>query len=180
MKYTADTKPGMSDPYWYEWSVGQSYLVEMLNPDSHIKYVELQANVQLGLDDVVITYDDGKTRFIQVKHTRVDETLTFGDLVSVQKTGNNSALKYSLLGELDRAWNLEKDNYADSEVYIYTNRKAGIRISAAGVERKIKRPPLKDFWVELQDKVRKAGYYSNLIFPQYKEAWAEWCEQLVF
>ena len=36
MKYTADTKPGMADPYWYEWSVGQSYLVDMLNPDSHI------------------------------------------------------------------------------------------------------------------------------------------------
>ena len=64
MKYTADTKPGMADPYWYEWSVGQSYLVDMLNPDSHIKCVELQANVQLGLDDVVITYDDEKTRFI--------------------------------------------------------------------------------------------------------------------
>lgn len=29
MKYTADTKLGMADPYWYEWSVGQSYLVDI-------------------------------------------------------------------------------------------------------------------------------------------------------
>ena len=62
MGYSAKTKPGMADPYWYEWSVGQKYIVEMLNPDSHIQYVELQADVQLGLDDVVITYDNGKTK----------------------------------------------------------------------------------------------------------------------
>ena len=139
MKYTADTKPGMADPYWYEWSVGQSYLVDMLNPDSHIKYVELQANVQLGLDDVVITYDDEKTRFIQVKHTRVDDTLTFGDLVAVQKSENDTSLHCSLLGELARSWSLEKGKYTDSEVYIYTNRKAGVKASVAGEGRKIKR-----------------------------------------
>lgn len=42
MKYTADTKPGMGDPYWYEWSVGQKYIIDMLNPDNEIKHVELQ------------------------------------------------------------------------------------------------------------------------------------------
>ena len=49
MKYTADTKPGMGDPYWYEWSVGQKYIIDMLNPDNEIKHVELQADVALGL-----------------------------------------------------------------------------------------------------------------------------------
>ena len=29
-EYTAKTKPGMSDPYWYEWSIGEMYLLEML------------------------------------------------------------------------------------------------------------------------------------------------------
>jgi hypothetical protein len=180
MKYTADTKPGMADPNWYEWSVGQSYLVDMLNPDNHIKYVELQADVQLGLDDIVITYDDERTRFIQVKHTRVDDTLTFGDLVSVKKSENDTTLYCSLLGELARSWNLEKDKYTDSEVYIYTNRKVGIKASAAGKGRKIKRPPLKDFWSELQEKTKQADSFSDLDFPQNEEAWKEWCEQLAY
>ncbi len=57
MKYSAKTKPGMGDPYWYEWSVGQQYIIDMLNPDNNIKCVELQANVKLGLDDVVVTYE---------------------------------------------------------------------------------------------------------------------------
>lgn len=48
MKYSAKTKPGMGDPYWYEWSVGQQYIIDMLNPDNNIKCVELQANVKLG------------------------------------------------------------------------------------------------------------------------------------
>ena len=30
MKYTADTKPGMGDPYWYEWSVGQKSIQVVL------------------------------------------------------------------------------------------------------------------------------------------------------
>ena len=105
MEYSDKTKPGMADPYWYEWSVGQLYIVDMLNPDSHIRYVELQKDVQLGLDDVVVTYDDGTTRFIQVKHTRAEDNLTFGDLVSTKET------KSSLLGELASSWSKEKDNY---------------------------------------------------------------------
>ena len=178
MKYTAETKPGMADPYWYEWSVGQSYLVEMLNQDSHIQYVELQANISLGLDDVVITYDDGKTRFIQVKHTRADDTITFGNLVSVDKTKKNADSQYSLLGELAKSWSLEKDRYATSEVYLVTNRKAGCRASVAREVRNIKRPPLNDFLKELQDQVSKAERFSDLVFPQNKEAWEEWSNQL--
>lgn len=63
MKYSAETKPGMGDPYWYEWSVGQQYIIDMLNPDNNIKCVELQANVKLGLDDVVVTYEGGQKIF---------------------------------------------------------------------------------------------------------------------
>ena len=50
-----------------------------LNLDNHIKCVELQSNVMLGLDHIVVTYDEGKVRFVQVKHTRADESLTFGN-----------------------------------------------------------------------------------------------------
>ena len=58
MNYTEKTKPGMGDPYWYEWSVGEQQIINMLNEDNNIEYVELQANVGLGLDDVVVTYSD--------------------------------------------------------------------------------------------------------------------------
>jgi len=178
MKYTADTKPGMADPYWYEWSVGQKYIVDMLNPDSHIQAVELQADVQLGLDDVVITYDDGKTRFIQIKHTRVDDTITFGDLVSVDKSKKDKRSQYSLLRELARSWNLEKNQYSNSEVFIFTNRKVGERASSAGKEGRIKRPSLGEFMTELKKQLVEAKLFSDLVFPKNEEAWKEWCSQL--
>lgn len=178
MKYTADTKPGMADPYWYEWSVGQKYIVDMLNSDSHIQAVELQADVQLGLDDVVITYDDGKTRFIQIKHTRVADTITFGDLVSVDRSKKDKKSQYSLLRELARSWNLEKDQYSNSEVFIFTNRKAGERASSAGKEGRIKRPSLSEFMTELKKQLVEAKLFSDLVFPKNEEAWKEWCSQL--
>lgn len=122
MIYTDKTKPGMGDPYWYEWSVGQQYIIDMLNPDNKILYVELQANVQLGLDDVVVTYENGKKLFVQVKHTRTDNTLTFGDLVSVNQDKEETS-KYSLLGKLAKSWNDEKNNYQDARILLFTNRK---------------------------------------------------------
>lgn len=48
MKYTADTKPGMGDPYWYEWSVGQKYIIDMLNPDNEIKHENSRLMWHLG------------------------------------------------------------------------------------------------------------------------------------
>ena len=113
MYYTAQSKPGLGDPYWYEYTVGLNYLIDMLNPDNHIEYVEFQANVELGLDDIVITHNDGQTDFIQVKHTRVSDTLTFGDLV-FQKTSSTGNLKMSLLGELAKSWNEEKKEHQKS------------------------------------------------------------------
>ena len=92
----------MGDPYWYEWSVGEQQIINMLNEDNNIDFVELQANVGLGLDDVVVTYSDGRVVCIQVKHTRADDTLTFADLVySAKKTSK------SLLAELADSWQEE-------------------------------------------------------------------------
>ena len=106
MNYTEKTKPGMGDPYWYEWSVGEQQIINMLNEDNNIEYVELQANVGLGLDDVVVTYSDGSVLCIQVKHTRADDTLTFADLVySAKKTSK------SLLAELADSWQEESRKY---------------------------------------------------------------------
>ena len=89
----------MGDPYWYEWSVGEQQIINMLNEDNNIEFVELQANVGLGLDDVVVTYGNGRALCIQVKHTRANDRLTFADLVnSAKKTSK------SLLAELADSW----------------------------------------------------------------------------
>jgi hypothetical protein len=34
---------GIGDPYWYEWSVGLLYVLEMLDPSSGIAGVTIQA-----------------------------------------------------------------------------------------------------------------------------------------
>lgn len=60
------------------------------------------------MDDVVVTYEGGEKLFVQVKHTRSDNTLTFGDLVSVDNTSEDGSHRYSLLGELAQSWIAEK------------------------------------------------------------------------
>ena len=41
---------GLGDPYWYEWSVGLDYVVQMLDAESNIASVTLQQTGQKGLD----------------------------------------------------------------------------------------------------------------------------------
>ena len=178
MIYTDKTKPGMGDPYWYEWSVGQQYIIDMLNPDNKILYVELQANVQLGLDDVVVTYENGKKLFVQVKHTRTDNTLTFGDLVSVNQDKEETS-KYSLLGKLAKSWNDEKNNYQDARILLFTNRKKGTRPAFAGENRCIKRPALKKFLESLHEQLLNIKSFEELKFPGYEDAWEEWKLSLI-
>src|SRR5256885_16491994 len=89
---------GLGDPYWYEWSVGEAYVIDMLDPTAGIASVALQQTGRKGLDDVVVRYVNGNGRLIQVKHTRADDTLTFGDLVS------GDASEPSLLRQLADAW----------------------------------------------------------------------------
>ena len=72
---------GTGTPYWYEWSVGLLYVVKMLNPDNQIKNVVLQSDESQSLDDVVITYENGMKDFIQVKHTREDDKVSYSDMI---------------------------------------------------------------------------------------------------
>ena len=180
MNYSEKTKPGMGDPYWYEWSVGQQYIIDMLNPDNNIKCVELQADIELGLDDVVVTYVNGEKLFIQVKHTRVDDTLTFGDLVSIDNSKMDENSKYSLLGELAKSWIKEIDKYQKIRVCLFTNRKVGNRVSSAGQDRSVKRPALNTFWEELKEQITSAKTFNEIVFPEYESAWNEWKSQLKY
>ena len=173
MHYTANTKPGMGDPYWYEWSVGLQYIIDMLSLDSGIAYVELQADVALGLDDVVVTYENGETLFVQVKHTRDNDTLTFGDLVSCKNKRGQS-----LLRELAFGWKKEKDNYKQSRVLLFTNRSAGNTIGHTKGDASFRRPELVSFLPELKKQIDTAIRLEDIKFPDFEEAWAEWVSQL--
>ena len=173
MMYTENTKPGIGDPYWYEWSVGLKYIVKMLNPESEIEYVELQANVSLGLDDVVVTYNDGRKHFIQVKYTNIDDSLTFGDLVTKDSSSGRSLLQQFAIG-----WNEEKGKYANSDVLLFTNRTAGQRVSTTKTKPPFKRPALASFLSKLKEQLNSAELFEEISFPDYKEAWEEWKQQL--
>ena len=173
MNYSEKTKPGMGDPYWYEWSVGEQQIINMLNNDNDIEFVELQANVGLGLDDVVVTYSDGSVLCIQVKNTRVDDTLTFTDLVcSAKKTSK------SLLAELADSWQEESRKYTKVIPQIFTNRRKGRVSSSTRGEDKFTRPALDIFWTKLNEKIKSAERFEDIIFEEYPEAWNEWKTQL--
>ncbi|BBF42413.1 hypothetical protein lbkm_1095 [Lachnospiraceae bacterium KM106-2] len=178
MEYSAHTKPGMGDPYWYEWSVGQKYIIDMLNPDNEISFVELQADVSLGLDDVTVTYENGHTLFVQVKHTRANDTLTFGDLVSTDDNKKNDEHKISLLGELAQSWNIESRKYRKSKVCIFTNRVEGTKVTSTRKGKRFQRPALSVFLSLLEKKLKTATLFSDLKFDEYKEAWEEWKKQM--
>ena len=173
MRYTEKTKPGMGDPYWYEWSVGEQQIINMLNEDNNIEFVELQANVGLGLDDVVVTYTDGSVLCIQVKHTRTEDTLKFADLVYSEKKTSKS-----LLAELAGSWQEESRKYTKVIPQIFTNRRKGQVSSTTKGEDSYIRPSLDVFWTELNEKLKTVDKFEEIEFEKYPEAWNEWKTQL--
>lgn len=173
MHYAEKTKPGMGDPYWYEWSVGEQQIINMLNEDNNIEFVELQANVGLGLDDVVVTYSDGSALCIQVKHTRAEDTLTFTDLVYTAKKTSKS-----LLAELADSWQEESSKYTKVIPQIFTNRRKGQVNSSTKGDDKFVRPALDIFWTKLKEKLETAKKFEDIEFEEYPEAWDEWKTQL--
>lgn len=174
MNYSNSSKPGMSDPYWYEWSIGEKYLIYMINPDNNIKSVCFQKNISLGLDDVVVTYSDDSIKCIQVKHTRANDTLTFGNLIYSENG------KKSLLKEIADSWYEEKDKYTKVIPIIFTNRKSGGEGTCLNKEtnEKYKRPALNDFLEDLQKQLGKVKSLEEIDFKDYSEAWNEWIRAL--
>ena len=173
MNYTEKTKPGMGDPYWYEWSVGEQQIINMLNGDNNIEFVELQANVGLGLDDVVVTYKDGSALCIQVKHTRAEDTLTFTDLIYSAKNTSKS-----LLAELADSWQEESSKYTKVIPQIFTNRRTGQVSSLTKGKDKFIRPALDFFWTKLNEKLKSVDRFEKITFEECPEAWNEWKTQL--
>ncbi len=99
----------------------------MLEERTGISSVTLQKTGEKGLDDVVVRFQNGDARFIQVKHTRAEDTLTFGDLVS----GDGD--EPPLLRQMATAWSSERMGVSGRcEAWLVTNRQLGRRRSRAG------------------------------------------------
>ena len=96
------SQPGSGDPYWYEWFVGLSHVIDLLLPDSGVESVTFQEAYLSPIDDVVVRFSDGRApRCYQVKHKKAggsgSGSFTFGDLVG-ERQG------HILVADLSRGW----------------------------------------------------------------------------
>lgn len=159
---------GIGDPYWYEWSVGHKALIDMLNPDNGIKSVTYQSKLHQGWDDVVVEYVMGNKVFYQVKHTREQESLTFGDLISKDKQGE------SLLSYLAKQWKTI-DYKIDNKFVIFTNKSFGT------IKHQL-RPPLSDFWRHLKQYLQSNCNLTNYSYQKEfdQNIQEEWFSTLSF
>ncbi|WP_040210870.1 hypothetical protein, partial [Clostridium polynesiense] len=166
---------GIGDPYWYEWSIGLLYALEMLNPDNNIKHVILQSEDMQGLDDVVIEYNDGSAHCIQIKHTREGNSITFSDMIY------KSDKKKSLLDSMCRDWKESiKLGYSYCRAILYTNRKAGIRQSNRVEDNnKYLFPALKNFINHIFKQLDSVSSISEITIPmEWEKAWSEWLAEM--
>lgn len=104
---------GIGTPYWYEWEIGIIECLHMMT-DASIESVTLQSSKFQSLDDVVINYADGSIANIQVKHTDVNDSMTYSYLESDK-----------MLKSWASEWNKVKTNYKIRSLSIVTNRKWG-------------------------------------------------------
>jgi hypothetical protein len=167
---TNDQNPtaGIGDPYWYEWTIGQNYVIDMLNPDNGIESVTLQATEAQGLDDVVVVYMDGSAEYVQVKHTRKESTITFGNILPLLKSMSN-------------AWVEQKSKWIKCKPVLFSNR--NISTSSIKMESedgtKYVRPALDEFLTHFKSEVKEAITLVDVDMPtEWLIAWSEWCEQL--
>lgn len=164
-------KAGEGSPYWYEWSVGLLYLIKMLNPDNHIRHVVLQSEDSQSLDDVVVTYENGVKEFIQVKHTRDKDKLSYSDMVEGGK-------KDSYLYKYSSEW---KSMGMKNKVVLFTNREIGDRKYTP--KNKWERPALSLFWKSIKSQAEGlVGENTNIndivVNDEWQEAWNAWKEHM--
>lgn len=170
--------PGSGDPYFYEWYVGLSNVIEMLNPDSGIKSVTFQHADYDTVDDVVVEYTNGNIQFCyQIKHEKLTSNstnLTFGKLI--EKDSSKSS-KASLIASIFSGWVSAVSSSGMIIIPIlYTNREAGIRRSGrtfAG--EKYSAYSIHDFFTKLKDELNKINDYKNVKFSD-KDLELQWKE----
>jgi hypothetical protein len=157
---------GQGHPYWYEWFVGLIEVIDLLDPNSDVEAVAFQVSSIKVWDDVVVKLKNGR-RCYQVKHSRVGDSLAFGDLVQSDDKGK------TLLGELFKGCHesgLEDDS---TTLILYTNRNDGTKW--ASLSNGTRRPPLLKFWSWMKLAIDGASSFSEVSVPdEYKGGWEEW------
>ena len=153
---------GIGDAYWFEWYVGLEKVLDLLNSDSGVVGVTLQASQQQGLDDVVVRYGDKKLECIQVKHTRKDAALTYTFLFCEHTEKGKTKPAY--IKEYSDDWKRVKDTYRQCVPIVYTNKKIGNNTYTPANGKGYKRPPLRNFWAVLKEELNVAESISDIQF----------------
>lgn len=139
------SQPGSGDPYWYEWFVGLSHVIDLLLPDSGVESVTFQEADLSPIDDVVVRFSDGRApRCYQVKHKKAggsgSGSFTFGDLVG-ERQG------HILVADLARGWMaFHEKSGIYPEVILYSNRRTSNSARTVSYENmKYKQRPIPEF-----------------------------------
>lgn len=167
---------GGGQPYWYEWSVGLDYVLDMLHDDSPIASITFQSVGIKGLDDVVVRFRTGPSHHIQVKHSSAGDTLTFGDLVAPEGS------RPPLLQKMADAWRVEHAQLpAGCIPRLVTNRAFGTRSVPSRATPPVRRPVLQDFLVHLAAELGRIANFADLQLPEeWRPAWIrEWLPCLI-
>lgn len=161
---------GIADPYWYEWYVGLSQVIRMLDSDNEISCVIFQKGDYNTIDDVVVKYKNGRQEYCyQVKHeieTLNNKALTFNKIIEKEQNGKSEGK--SLINALATGWNevsLRTGN--DITPILYTNRTLGSnRTQRTFKGTKYQAIPLGEFMVKIKGKITEAGGSSKLSFTE--------------
>ncbi|MDQ3279801.1 MAG: ATP-binding protein [Acidobacteriota bacterium] len=165
--------PGLHDPYWYENTLGEWFMVDMLDPSSGITSVTVQSPDFEGIDDIVVRYENRRTACYQVKHTRSGDTISFADLVRAKDSG------VSLLRRLARGWRKQIEVGDDCETYLFTNRESSERTAIIEWEGKdVRLPSLSAFWSAVKGAQTMAGIDESAVLNAWGDAWRCFVGQL--
>ncbi|MBA9086382.1 hypothetical protein FHR92_002860 [Fontibacillus solani] len=165
--------PGIADPYWYEWYVGLSQVIRMIDYDNDISCVIFQKGDYKTIDDVVVKYKNGTQEYCyQVKHeieTLNNKALTFNKLITIEQ--NDKSTSKSLINALATGWNevsLRTGN--DITPILYTNRTLGSnRTQRTFKGSKYQAIPLGEFIVKIKKKITETGGTSKLTFTETED-----------
>ena len=161
---------GIADPYWYEWYVGLSQVISMLEPDSNIESVIFQKADYDAIDDVVVKYKDGRQEYCyQVKHeieSSNSKALTFNRLVTIENQKKGSGK--SLLNAIATGWYAACERTGkDITPVLFTNRILGVNKTQRtykGIT--YKAIPLGDFLIEIKKKLTVLDKSRKLSFTK--------------
>ncbi|QDV13485.1 hypothetical protein CA51_33750 [Rosistilla oblonga] len=158
---------GLHDPYYYESFVGLLEVVKLLNPDEDVASVLFQGSDTIKWDDVSAGLKDGGKRCYQIKHTRENASITFGDLVAKDDKGR------TLIGDLFKG--AVESGLLDSKnrLILFTNRKAGSERSKR--KNGDARPKLLKFWKALKKQIDSdVPIGAVTVDVDDQPAWKEW------